>query len=63
MLAGWAVVGAASAEDDSSDGGTAYQAGLAGAEIDFVFELEEAAGAVGIDIIGHRGAAEGNGFA
>jgi len=51
-------VGAAASDEEALDGGAAGEAGLAGAEIDPVLELEEAADAVGIDIVGDRGAAE-----
>lgn len=58
MLAGGAEVGAAASDEEALDGGAAGEAGLAGAEIDAVLELEEAADAVSIDIVGDRGAAE-----
>ena len=61
MLAVGAVVGAAAGEDDALDGRFADEAGFSEALIDAVLELEEAADAVGVDIIGDRGAAEPDG--
>ena len=57
LLAFGAVVGAAAADHDAFDGRTADAAGLAGARVDVVTELEEAGDSVGIHIIGDRGAA------
>jgi hypothetical protein len=50
-------VGAAAADYDSLDGGGADKAGLAGAGVDVVAELEEAGDSVGVDVVGDRGAA------
>ena len=54
-------MGAAASDKEALDGGAAGEAGLAGAEVDAVLELEEAADAVGIDVVGDGGAAELNG--
>jgi len=54
VLAMGAVVGAAAGEGDSLDGSFADEAGFAGALVDAVFELEEAADAGGIDVVGDR---------
>ena len=51
-LAGGAVVGAAASDDDALDGGGADAAGLAGAGVDVVVELEEAGYSVGVDVVG-----------
>ena len=53
-----AEVGGAAGEGDALDGGSADEAGLASALVDLVAELEEAADAIGVDIIRHGGAAE-----
>ena len=58
-----AEVGAAPGEGDAADGGCADEAGLAGAPVDAVFQLKEAARAVGIDVIGDGGASELDGVA
>ena len=58
-----AEVGAAAGEGDAADRGGADEAGLAGAPVDAVLELEEAAGAFGIDVVGDGGAAEADGVA
>ena len=58
-----AEVGAAAGEGDAADGGGADEAGLAGAPVDLVPELEEAAGALGIDVVGDGGAAKPDGVA
>jgi hypothetical protein len=63
FLAVGAEVGAAAGEGDALDGGSADEAGLAGALVDLVAELEEAADAVGVDVVGDGGAAELNGVA
>jgi hypothetical protein len=57
-LADGAVVGSASAYDDAADRRFADQAGLPGPHVDVVAELEEAALACGVDVVGDRGAAE-----
>jgi hypothetical protein len=57
FLAGGAEVGASAAYDYSLDGGLADAAGLAGAGVDVVVELEEAGYAFGVYIIGDGGAA------
>ncbi len=54
-------MGASAPYDDAADGGAADAAGLAGALVDAVFELEEAFDAVGVDVVGDRGAAEADG--
>jgi hypothetical protein len=56
-----AVVGAAAGDRDAPDRGFAGEAGLAGALVDAVLELEKAAYTFGVDIIGNRGTAEANG--
>jgi len=56
-------VGAAAGEGDAADGCCAGEAGLSGAPVDAVFQLEEAARAVGIDVIGDGGASELDGVA
>ena len=56
-------MGSASGYDDAADGRFADQAGLPGAHVDVVAELEEAAFSCGVDIIGDRGAAEPDGLA
>ena len=55
-------MGAATCNDDAADGRSTDQAGLPGAHIDVVAELEKAAFARGIDVIGDGGAAEADGF-
>lgn len=57
-LADGAEVGAAASDEEALDGGAAGEAGLAGAEVDAVLELEEAADAIGVDVVGDGGAAE-----
>ena len=54
-------MGAAATDHDALDGGSTDEAGLAGAQVDAVLELEEAANAVGVHIVGDRGAAKLNG--
>ena len=49
---------AASADNDAFDGSLAGAAGLAGAGVDVVVELEEACDAIGVHVVGDRGAAE-----
>ena len=61
MLALWAIVGSAASHKDAVDGRLAAPAGLAGALVDAVLELKETAHAVGVDIIGDRGAAQPDG--
>lgn len=51
-------MGAAAGEGDALDGCAADAAGFAGALVDPVAELKEAAHAVCVDVIGDRGAAE-----
>jgi hypothetical protein len=51
-------VGAAASNDDALDWRLADAAGLAGAGVDAVFELEEASDAVGVDVVGDGGAPE-----
>jgi hypothetical protein len=58
LLAFWAEVGAAAGDGDFLDGRFADEAGLAGAPVDLVLELEEAAHAVGVDVVGDGRAAE-----
>ena len=50
-------MGAAAADYDALDGSAADAAGLAGAGVDVVVELEEAGDAVGVYVVGDRGAA------
>ena len=57
LLASGAEVSAATADDDALDGGFAGTAGLAGAGVDAVMELEEAGYAFGVDVVGDGGAA------
>lgn len=61
VLAMGAVVGAAAGDRDALDGCFAGEAGLAGALVDTVFELEKAAHAFGIDVVGNRRTAEADG--
>lgn len=61
VLAVGTIMGASASEEDAENGGSADQAGLAGAHINAVFELEEAADAIGVYIIGDGGAAEFDG--
>jgi hypothetical protein len=56
-------VGAAAGDNIFLDWRPADQAGLAGALVDLVLELEEAADAVGVDVVGDGGAAELDGMA
>ena len=56
-------MGAAAGEGDAADGSGAGETGLAGAPVDAVFQLKKAAGAVGIDVVGDRGAADLDGVA
>jgi len=62
LLAAGAVVGSAAGKQNPVDEGSATAAGLSGAEVDAVLELEESADAVGVDIIRDRGAAEADGM-
>ena len=57
FLTGGAEVGASATYDDSLDGGLADAAGLAGAGVDVVVELEEAGYAFGVYVIGDGRAA------
>lgn len=57
-LTGGTVDGGAAADENFLERCAAVEAGLAGAAVDFVFELEEASNAVGIDVVGYGGAAE-----
>ena len=50
-------MGAAAAYYYALDGSVADTAGLAGARVDVVVELEEAGYAVGVYVVGDRGAA------
>jgi len=63
LLTPRAEVGAAASEGDAADGRGADEAGLAGAPVDAVLELEEAARTIGIDVVGDGGAAEPDGVA
>ena len=63
FLALWAVVAAAAGDYDAFDGSLADQAGLGFAAVDAMLELKESFFAVGIDVIGNGGTAEGDGFA
>jgi hypothetical protein len=56
-------VGASTADYDAFDWCVADAAGLAGAGVDVVMELEEAGYAVGIHVVGDGGAAQLDGFA
>jgi len=58
-----AVVGASPGEEDAADGGSADEAGLAGAQVDAMLELEEAGNAVGVDVIGDGRAPQFDGLA
>lgn len=58
-----AKVGSTPCEDDSAHGFSTYEAWLPGPHIDAVFELKEACCAVGVEVIGDRGAAAGDGLA
>ncbi len=51
LLAPWAVVAAAAADDDAFDGSLADQAGLTFAAVDAMLELEESFFAIGIDVV------------
>jgi hypothetical protein len=50
-------MGATAAYDDAFDGCVAGAAGLVGARVDVVVELEEAGDSVGVYVVGDRGAA------
>lgn len=50
-------MGAAASDSDALDGCFAGEAGLAGALVDAVLELEKAAHAFGIDVVGNGRAA------
>src|ERR1017187_2888008 len=63
FLALWAVVAAGGGAHAAFDGSLADQAGLGFTSVDAMLELEESFFAVGIDIIGNGGTAEGDGFA
>ena len=52
MLAMGAEVGAAAGDHDFPDGSFADEAGLAGALVDAMLELEESANSVGVDVVG-----------
>lgn len=54
-------MGAATPENDATNGGTAGSAGLAGTLIDAMLKLEESPGTVGIDVIRNRGATQPDG--
>ncbi len=60
-LALGAVVGSAASQHHAPDGRLAAAAGLAGALVDAVLELKEAPLAIGVDIIGDRGATKPDG--
>jgi len=60
-LAVGAVVGAAASDSDALDGCFAGEAGLAGALVDAVLELEKAAHAFGIDVVRDRRPAKADG--
>ncbi len=60
-LAAWAVNGGAAPDDEFFERGGALAAGFAGAAVDHVLELKEAADAGGVDVIGDGGAAEFDG--
>src|SRR5579863_8539646 len=62
FLASRAVVAAAAGDYDALDRRFADHAGLAFAAVDAVLKLKEAFFAIGIDVIGDRGAAERNCF-
>jgi len=57
-LASGAEVGATPANHNTFDRRSADEAGLAGAHVDAVFQLEEAADAVGVDVVGDGRPAE-----
>ena len=57
VLALWTVMCAPAGKQNAADGCAALAAGLAGAQVDAMLELEETADAVGVDIIGDRRAA------
>ena len=56
VLAGGAEVGAAATDHNAFDECAADAAGLTGAGVNVVVELEEARDAIGIHVIGDRGA-------
>ena len=56
-------MGGAAGEGDALDGCVADEAGEVGALVDLMAELEEAADAVGVDVVGDGGAAELDGLA
>jgi len=60
LLAVWTEVGPTSGQGDALDGCSADRAGLAGAQVDTVLELEKTANSIGIDVIGYGGAAQLN---
>jgi hypothetical protein len=62
MLAIGAEMSSSASQENAADGGFADQAWFAGAQIDPMLELEEAADAAGIDIIGYGGATELDGM-
>ncbi len=62
LLALGAVVAAAAGDDDPFDGGFAGQTGVAFAAVDAMLELEESFVAVGVDVVGDGGAAQGDRF-
>ena len=53
----------ATGENDALDWGVTDSAGLAGAQVDMVMELEEAGDSVGVHVIGDRGAPKLDGCA
>ena len=61
-MAARAEVSSAAGEEDPADGGSAIAAWFAGAQVDAVLQLEESTRAVGVDIIGDRGAAQSDGM-
>ena len=52
---------AAPGEKNPADWGLAAAAGQAGAQVDAVFKLEEAALAIGVNVVRNRGTAQANG--
>ena len=54
ILAPWAVVRAASRYENTLNEGGAGATGQAGAQVDTVLELKEAAHAVGVNVVGNR---------
>ena len=58
ILASWAVMRAASGYQDALNEGGAGRTGQAGAQVDTVLKLKESAHAVGVNVVGNRGAAQ-----